>query len=250
MSGRMQDRTAVITGGNSGIGLETARRFVAEGARVAIFGRNQESLDAAVAELGERALAVRGDVTRTTDLERLFTTVAERLGKVDALYANAGVANPVEFATATEDDIDKAFAINFKGAYLTVQAALPHLAEGASVVLTTSSLDTKGVPGMSVYAATKAAVRSLVRSLAAELRPRNIRVNAICPGPVETPIYARMGLPGEQLDGLSGQILEATPAGRFGRPREIADAVVFLASEESSYVLGSELSVDGGFSQL
>lgn len=250
MAQRMQNKVAVITGGNSGIGLATAKKFVQEGARVAIFGRNQESLDAAVSELGPNAIAVRGDVTDSAALTRLFETVHERLGAIDALFVNAGVANPSPLTEADEAHFDSTFAINVKGAFFTIQKAVPFFAEGASVVLTTSALDEKGMPGMSVYSATKAAVRSLTRSLAAELSPRGVRVNSIAPGPIETPIYGRMGLPAEQLEGMSAQILASTPQGRFGKPDEIADAVLFLASPESSYMLGAELAVDGGFAQL
>lgn len=250
-SSRMQDKLVVVTGGNSGIGLETARQVVAEGGSVAIFGRNRESLDAALAELGERAFAVQGDATHRPDLDRLFAEVTRHFGRpVDALFVNAGIAKPSPFDETDEAFFDQLFDVNVKGAYFTVQAALPHLATKASVIFTTSALDEKGMPGMSVYSSTKAALRSLARSLAAELHPRGVRVNSIAPGPVETPIYERMGLPAEQLEGMAGQILSATPAGRFGRPEEIARAALFLASDDSTYVLGAELAVDGGFAQL
>ena len=247
---RLQDKVAVITGGNSGIGLAAAKRFVEEGASVAIFGRNQESLDAAVAELGDKAIGVQGDVTSRESLKRLFDTVVERFGKVDALFVNAGVAFPVPFASVDEDHYDSLFDINVKGAYFTVQQALPHFSKDASVVLTTSAFHEKGAPGLSVYSATKAALRSLARSLSAELSSQGVRVNSISPGPIETPLYGRMNLPQEVLDGMSKKILATTPAGRFGKPDEVAEAAVFLASPESSYMLGSEIAVDGGIGQL
>ncbi len=247
---RMQDKVAVITGGNSGIGLETAKRFVAEGARVAIFGRNKEALDAAAAELGDGALAIQGDVTEPDDLKALFEKTANELGKIDALFVNAGIAVPMPFVEADAAHFDQHFDINVKGAYFTVQAAVPFLNRGASVVLTTSSLDVRSMPGMSAYAATKAAVRSLARSASLELKSEGIRVNTVAPGPIATPIYDRMELPEQDKQAVHEQLTAQVPLGRFGEPREVADAVLFLASEESSFMLGAEVAVDGGFSQL
>ena len=249
---RMSGKVAVVTGGNSGIGLAAARAFVREGARVAIFGRNAETLQAAVSELNGDggAIAIQGDVTNDADLERLFDEVRERFGGVDALFVNAGVAMPSSFEDTSAELFDRHFDINVKGAYFTVQRALPLLNKGASVVLTTSAGNQLGMPNMSAYLATKAALRSLARTLSAELVGRGIRVNAISPGPIETPIFGRLEMPQEQMAAMAEQITGMIPAGRFGQADEIAEAVVFLASSESSYVLGAELVVDGGMSQL
>ncbi|MEZ6195353.1 MAG: SDR family oxidoreductase [Planctomycetota bacterium] len=249
--GRLENKVVVITGGNSGIGLATAKRVVEEGGRVAIFGRDQKTVDGAVSELGERAIGVRGDVTRREDLDRLFAETTKRFGAVDALFVNAGVATPLPFAEMTPEAYDHTFDINVKGAYFTLQAALPHLAKGgASILFNTSAIVTKGLAGMSVYAATKAALRSMVRTLAVELQPIGHRVNAVAPGPIETPIYERLGLPAEVAAEFGKQVEADTPIGRFGRASEIAEPAVFLLSDESSYVLGAEFAVDGGFAQV
>jgi len=247
---RLNNKVAVITGGNSGIGLATATAFINEGAKVVIFGRDQATLDTAVAALGANAFAVKGDVTSDADLDRLYATTQQRFGKVDVIFANAGIAEFAPLEQVTDDHYNKVFDINVKGTLKTVQRALGALNDHASIILTTSVSDQKGLPGMTVYAATKAAVRSFARTFSAELIGRGIRVNAISPGPVATPIFARAGMSAEQIDGLEVELTDKIPMQRFGETREIADAVVFLASSESSYVVGAELVVDGGMTQL
>lgn len=247
---RMKNKVAVVTGGNSGIGLSTAKAFVDEGARVVIFGRDQKTLDQAVETLGTNAIAVKGDVTSDTDLATLYATTERRFGKVDVIFVNAGVAEFVPMDQASDAHFDKLFAINVKGAFKTVQKANASLNNNASIILTTSGANEIGMAGASVYSATKAAVRSFARSFSAELVGRGIRVNAISPGPVATPIFGRMGLPDDVAAGMEGQMAAQVPLKRVAHPREIADAVVFLASNESSYVVGAELVVDGGMTQL
>lgn len=247
---RLKDKVAVVTGGNSGIGLSTAKAFIDEGAKVAIFGRDRKTLDAAAETLGPNAIAVQGDVTSDADLDALYATVQKRFGKVDVIFANAGVAEFVPLDGVSDAHFDKLFDINVKGALKTVQRANGTLADGASIILTTSGANEIGMPGSSVYSATKAAVRSFARSLSSELVHRGIRVNAVSPGPVATPIFGRMGLPVEVAEGMEGRMAAQVPLKRVAQPREIADAVVFLASPESSYVIGAELVVDGGMTQL
>ena len=247
---QLSGKVAVVTGGNSGIGLSTAQAFIDQGARVVVFGRNQETLDRAVETLGQNAAGVQGDVTRIDDLDRLFSMAEERFGKIDILFANAGFGEFAPVEATTEEQFDRMFDVNVKGAFFTVQRALPHLNDGASIVLTTSVVNVAGLPNMSVYAATKAAVRSLARTLSADLLPRGIRVNAVSPGPIETPFFGNTGLPQEAIDGFAEQITDQVPLKRFGQPDEIANAVVFLASGASAYMVGSELPVDGGLSQL
>lgn len=247
---RLSGKVAVVTGGNSGIGLATAKAFVAAGARVVIFGRSQATLDAARRELGPDAMAVQGDVARTDDLERLFAVTRDRFGKVDVLFVNAGIAEFLPLAEVDEAHFDRVVGINFKGAYFTLSKSLPVLNDGASIILTTSVSNAVGLPATSVYAATKAALRSLVRTFAAELAPRGIRVNAVSPGLIETPILGRTGLPEAELQSFGAAVVGRTPLARTGRPNEIAHAVLFLASPDASYVAGAELSVDGGFAQV
>ena len=248
---KLKDKVGVVTGGNSGIGLATAKAFVAEGAKVAIFGRNQETLDSALAGLGDGALGVQGDVKNLADLERLFTTVAEKLGKVDALFVNAGGGTLTPFDQVDEANYDHQMDVNVKGAFFTLQKALPHMNDGASVILTSSIANASGIVGLSVYSATKAAVRSFARTLSAELvKSRGIRVNVVSPGPIQTPIFGRMGLTEQQSQEFSSSILASVPLGRVGQPEEIANTVVFLASDDSSYIVGSEIVVDGGMSQI
>lgn len=247
---KLNSKVAVITGGNSGIGLATAQAFIQEGASVTIFGRNPQTLDEAVKTLGEKAIAVQGDVTNWDNLETLFTTTKNTFGGVDVLFINAGLAQFAPIEATSEELFDHIMDVDFKGAYFTIQKALPYLNDGASIILTTSGTNVMGMPGTSVYAASKAALRSLARTLSAELIGRGIRVNAISPGSIETPIYGRMGMSQAQVEGLGQSIIQQVPMQRFGKSEEIASAVVFLASADSSYVLGTELVVDGGLTQL
>ncbi len=247
---KLQGKVAVVTGGNSGIGLAIAREFAEQGADVVVFGRNAETLDEAVQSIGNGTLGVQGDVTRLDDLDRLYQETVARFGKIDILVANAGVARPAPLDLTDEALFDLTSDINFKEAFFTVQKAVPHLNDGASIILVTSAGNVKGLPNFSVYVATKAAVRSLARSFSAELLPRGIRVNALSPGPIETPIFGRMGLPEEAMDGIAAKMTEMLPIKRFGKPEEMAKAALFLASSDSSYVVGSELVADGGMSQL
>ena len=247
---KLKDKVAIVTGGNSGIGLGVAKRLRQEGARVAIFGRNAGTLAGARSELGGDTLAVQGDVTRVPDLARLFEEVATELGPVDVLVNNAGIAAAAPIEAVTEEQFDQLSDINFKGLFFTVQQALPRMKDGGSIVLVSSSVNELGMANMTVYAATKAAVRSLARGFAAELAPRRIRVNSLSPGPIETPIFDRMGLDQASKDAFAEQITAQVPMGRFGSVDEVASAALFLASPESSYVTGADLVADGGLSQI
>jgi NAD(P)-dependent dehydrogenase (short-subunit alcohol dehydrogenase family) len=248
---RLKNKVAVITGGNSGIGLAAAQDFINEGAKVAIFGRSQESLDSSLATLGtENAIAVKGDVTSSEDLEKLYSTVQEKFGKVDIVVANAGIANIRMLEQIDDEHYDKVMNINVRGVLLTVQKSLPVLNDGASIVLITSVAKVKGFPGMTVYAASKAAVRSFVRTMSAELGGRKIRVNAVSPGPIETPIFGKMEMSPEQAGEFGEALPNMVPMKRVGQSEEVAKAITFLASDESSYILGTEIVVDGGLTQL
>ncbi len=248
--GRYAEKIVVVTGGNSGIGLAAAQGFAREGAQVVIMGRDAETLESARASLGEAALAVQGDIGDEAALDRLVEEVKSRFGRVDALFVNAGLGRLGPFGEVSREDFDLMSDINFKGAFFTVQKVLPLIPKGGAIVLNTSVAGELGFPGMSVYSATKAALRSLVRTLAAELGPQGIRVVAVSPGPIETPFLSRAGLSEESLDEMAGELLSKLPLGRFGRPEEIAEAVLFLASPAASYVHGVELAVDGGLAQV
>jgi NAD(P)-dependent dehydrogenase (short-subunit alcohol dehydrogenase family) len=251
MSQKLAGKVAIITGGNSGIGFATAQRFVAEGAYVFITGRRQAELDAAVKEIGHHVTGVQGDVANLADLDRLYATVQQQTDRIDVLFANAGVGEFVPLGQITETHFDKTFGINVKGTLFTVQKALPLLPDGASVVINGSMTSIKGTPAFGVYAATKAALRSFARTWAVDLKHRKIRVNVISPGTVITPGYTNaLGLSDEQIAQIEAQAAAATPLGRAGTPDEIAKAVVFLASDDSSYVTGIELFVDGGMAQI
>ena len=251
MAPKLAGKIALVTGGSSGLGLATARRFIAEGATVVVTGRRQAELDAAVGELGGSALGVRGDVSSLSDLDRLYTTIRERYGRLDILFANAGVGAFVPLGEVTEAHFDKHFGINVRGTLFTVQKALPLMAAGGSVVLNGSMVSVKGVPGFGVYAATKAALRSFARTWAVDLRGRNIRVNVVSPGVVVTPAYkTELGMSDEQVQAFAAAGAAAAPLGRAGTPDEVATAVVFLASDDSSYVTGADLFVDGGAAQI
>ena len=246
----LKNKIAVITGGSTGIGLATAQRFIADGAQVVITGRSQEALDFAVAELGDRATGIRGDVANLDDLDRLFAEVQKQFGRVDVLFANAGIAPFVPFEAVTEDHFDRLFNINVRGLFFTVQKALPLLSENASIILNASVVAQSGLRNTSVYSATKAAVRSLGRTLAAELSPRGIRVNVVSPGLTQTPLVGKLGLSKEELDTFGTQIVQQTPLGRPGKPEEIAATAAFLASDEASYFTGADLVADGGLIQV
>ena len=248
--GRLEGKVAVVTGGNSGIGLATAKRFQQEGARVVISGRSKKTLDEAVRTIGNGVLSIQADISSLADLDRLYKEVSNKLGKIDVLFVNAGVAKFAPLAETSESAYDEQFDINVKGAYFTIQKAIPLLNDGASIILNTSVANIKGNEGMSAYSATKAALRSLARTAAAELVARGIRVNAVAPGPIVTPIFEKTGLPKESVDEIAKQIIEKVPMKRFGQPEEVAATVAFLASEDASYITGVEINVDGGAGQI
>ena len=243
-------KVAIVTGGSSGIGLATAKRLIADGAHVVITGRNQKALDSAVTELGDRATGIRGDVANLEDLDRLYAQVKKQFGHLDVLFANAGIAPFVPIEAVTEEHFDALFNVNVRGLFFTVQKALPLLSEGASIILNASVLAQSGLPGTSVYSATKAAVRSLGRTLAAELSPRGIRVNVVSPGIIETPLLGKLGLSQDEVEAFGKQILQQTPLGRPGKAEEIAATVAFLASDDAGYFTGAELVADGGLNQV
>ncbi|MCZ6580927.1 MAG: SDR family oxidoreductase [Nitrospirae bacterium] len=248
--GNLNNKIAVITGGSTGIGLATAQRFITDGAQVVITGRNEEALELAVAELGDRATGIPGDVANLEDLDRLYAQVQKQFGRIDVLFANAGIAPFVPFEAVREEHFDSLFNINVRGLFFTVQKALPLLSEGASIILNASVVAQSGLRRTSVYSATKAAVRSLGRTLAAELSPRGIRVNVVSPGLIQTPLVNKLGLSKVELEAFVAQIVQQTPLGRPGRPEEIAATAAFLASDDASYFTGADLVVDGGMIQV
>lgn len=249
---KLEGKVAVITGGNSGIGLAVAKAFGSEGARVAILGRSQSTLEDAVDEIGPETICIRGDVGELADLELLYQTVVERFGKIDILFANAGIAKFSPIYDFTEELFDEICRINFKGVFFTIQRAIPHLRDNASVIVNAGSGNSShGKPLTSIYTATKAAVRSLARTLSAELVDRGIRINALSPGMTHTPIIERdSGLSGELKEAIARRIESEIPLKRMGTPEEMVGAAVFLASSESRYCVGSEIAVDGGLCQI
>jgi len=248
---RLNGKTAVITGGSSGIGLATARRFVEEGAYVVITGRREKELEDAAALIGRNVTTVVGDVARLDDLDRLYAVVKEKHGHIDILFANAGAGTIAPLEAATEAHFDQTFDVNVKGLFFTVQKALPLFRDGGSIILTSSVSNVMGLPGFSAYAASKAAVRSFSRAWTLELKDRKIRVNTMSPGPIDTPALATTtGLTPEQAEQAAAQFASQVPMGRRGQPEEIAAAVTFLASDESSYITGVDLAVDGGLAQV
>jgi NAD(P)-dependent dehydrogenase (short-subunit alcohol dehydrogenase family) len=248
--GKLSGKVAVVTGGNSGIGLETARRFVAEGADVVITGRRQAALDEAVKSIGKCVTGFQGDVANLDDLDRLYAYVQQRFGRIDVLFANAGLVEFVPFGQVSEASFDLQFDVNVKGLFFTVQKALPLLVDGATIVLNSSVAGVKAVGGSSAYSATKAAVRSLARTWTIELKDRHIRINTLSPGPIETPIFGKAGLSDAQMTEFASHIVGQVPLGRIGQADEIAKAAVFLASDDSSFVTGIDLQVDGGLAQV
>jgi NAD(P)-dependent dehydrogenase (short-subunit alcohol dehydrogenase family) len=248
---RLDGKITVITGGNSGIGLATAQRFVDEGAYVFITGRRQSELDVAVKQIGKNNVTgVQGDVSNIADLDRLYDTVKQQKGRIDVLFANAGIIELAPLGSITESHFDKIFNINVKGLLFAVQKALPLFQDGGSIILTGSIGGSKGYEGSSVYSATKAAIRSFARTWTIDLKHRKIRVNAISPGPIDTPMTSSMVQSEELGEQLKTNLVSAVPLGRMGNPDEVAKAVSFLASDDSSYVTGTELFVDGGMAQI
>jgi NAD(P)-dependent dehydrogenase (short-subunit alcohol dehydrogenase family) len=243
---KLEGKIALITGGSSGIGLATAKRFVNEGANVFITGRREAELAAAVKEIGKNVTGVQGDVSKLGDLDRLFAQIKREKGKLDVVFANAGIPNLAPFGKITEEQYDSVFNGNVKGLLFTVQKALPLLPDGASIILNASIVASKGLPDWSVYSATKAAVRSFARTWTTDLKDRRIRVNAVSPGFTDTAPWHSIEAAEERMKAIASTV----PLGRFGTPDEIAKAVVFLASEDSSYITGTELFVDGGFAQV
>lgn len=250
MSKKLEGKIALVTGGNSGIGLATAKRFASEGAKVIITGRRKENLEAAVKEIGENAAGIQADASKLEDIDRLYAEIKKQYGRIDVLFANAGSG---EFATidqVTEEHFDKTFDTNVKGVFFTVQKALPLIPEGGTIVLNASIVSVKGMAAFGVYNATKAAVRSFARTWTNELKDRKIRVNVVSPGPIDTPGVDGLAQDAEQAKQLKAGLAAQVPLGRMGHPDEIAKAVVFLASDDSSYVAGVELFVDGGMVQV
>lgn len=243
----LSGKNALVTGGSSGIGLAIAQAFVNAGARVAISGRRADTLDEAINIIGSNCIAVEADIKSVKQIESLFKTVSEEFSHLDIVVANAGIANPVPLDSANEELFDEIVETNFKGTFFTVQKSLPYLKQGASIILISSAVGHLGVPGLSIYGATKAAIRALARSFSAELIDQKVRVNTLSPGPVDTPIFTKMGMPTEEL---AAHIESDIPLKRMGKPEEIGQTAVFLASAASEYMVGSELVVDGGHSQI
>lgn len=249
-SKKLENRVALITGGTTGIGLATAKRFAAEGARVVVTGRNAETLAAARRELDGRVEVVESDAGDERQIAELFQRIARSHERLDVLFLNAGIARFAPLPDAPLADFDAMWEVNVRGPWLALKHALPLLSEGAAVIVNTSVANRKGMPGTAAYAATKAALRAVVRAAAAELASRKVRVNAVSPGPIETPIFGKIGLPPQALSDFQKDIPGRVPLGRFGTADEVASVAVFLASGESSFITGSEIAVDGGLAQV
>jgi NAD(P)-dependent dehydrogenase (short-subunit alcohol dehydrogenase family) len=247
---RLDGKRVLITGGTTGIGFATAKLFLEEGAEVAITGQNAERVDEAGRTLGNRTIAIRADVTRRADMDAAVAQVVEAWGGIDVVFANAGIAPGQPVGAIAEDHVSSLLDVNVRGVINTLEAALPHLQSGASVIITGSVAAQKALPGQAVYAASKAAVRSLARSYSAALAARGIRVNVMSPGPTETPIFDKIGFPAETREQVKAEFVKMVPAGRFADPREMAEAALYLASDHSVYVVGADLLIDGGVGAL
>jgi NAD(P)-dependent dehydrogenase (short-subunit alcohol dehydrogenase family) len=247
---RLNGKIVLITGGISGIGLATARLFHEHGARLALTGRDRDSLARAQEEFGNDVLVLRSDAGQLSEIESLIGQVKARFGRLDVLFVNAAIAKPAPFEFVTEAQFDETVGINLKGVFFTIQKALPLFTHGGSIIVTTSIANQMGSPNFSVYSASKAALRSLVQTLGLELIAKGIRINAISPGPISTPMFDRFGLPDEMVQGIKGEIEKKSPIKRFGAPAEVAKAALFLATDDSSYIVGDELVIDGGMSLL
>lgn len=250
MSKKLENKVAVITGGSSGIGLATAKKFVEEGAYVFITGRRQTELDKAKAEIGKNVTTVQGDISNLEDLDNLYEVVKHEKGTLDIIVANAAFVEVLPTANVTPEHFDKTFDVNAKGTFFTIQKALPILNNDSSIVLVSSAVNQMGVPVYPVYAGTKAAMRSYVRTWAADFKERNIRANSVSPGPIETPIFDTQFQTKEESDAIKKQFAELVPMGRLGESEEVANAILFLASNDSSYITGADIPVDGGLSQI
>lgn len=247
---KLENKVAIVTGATSGMGLQTAKKYLEEGAKVVLTGRNQEKLDALKGELNGDYLLVKAEASSVSDSKDLIAKTVEHFGKIDVLFLNAGIFRVETIDGLTEEIFDEVYNINVRGPIFTVQAAYDYLNEGASIIFNTSVVNVKGFGGMTAYGSSKAALRSAVRTLASEFGPKGIRVNAVSPGPIDTPIYGKHNVPQENIDAMASNFPSMVSLGRFGRADEIANTALFLASSDSSYITGAEIPVDGGFAQV